>query len=55
MCFLAFVAVAGIAAAVTIEIASGLPQFVPSVLAMIATTMAHASGTTRSVGDDAVA
>lgn len=51
MCFLAFVAVAGVAAAVTIEIASGLPQFVPSVLAMIATTMAHTSRT-DPVGED---
>lgn len=41
ICFLAFVAVAGIAAAVTVEFSSGLPQLVPSVLAMAATVMAH--------------
>ncbi len=41
MCFLGFVAVAGIAAALTIEVASGLPQLVPSVLAMVATVIAY--------------
>ena len=43
MCFLGFVAVAGIAAAVTIEVSSGLPQLVPAVLAMIATSIAYMS------------
>lgn len=37
MVFLGFVAVAGIAAAATIELSSGLPQLVPSVLALGAT------------------
>lgn len=41
MVFLGFVAVAGIAAAVTVELSSGLPQLIPSVLAMIATTVAY--------------
>lgn len=43
MVFLGFVAVAGMAAAVTVEVSSGLPQLIPSVLAMIATTLAHRS------------
>ena len=39
--FLGFVAVAGIAAAITIEFSSGLPQLVPSVLALATTTLAY--------------
>lgn len=45
MVFLGFVAIAGIAAAVTIEVSSGLPQLVPSVLAMIVTTLAYRNET----------
>ncbi len=41
ICFLGFVAVAGIAAAVTVGIDTGLPQLVPSVVALAATAMAH--------------
>lgn len=51
MCFLGFVALAGLAAAVTIEISSGLPQLVPSLLAMIATSIAYTSSTSRSGGE----
>ena len=45
LCFLGFVAVAGIAAAVTIELGSGLPQLVPSVLAIVATVIARGQET----------
>lgn len=40
-CFLAFVAIAGITAAVTLEIGNGLPQLVPATLALVATALAH--------------
>ena len=43
VCFLGFVAVAGVAAAVTVEISSGVPQFVPSALALAATVMSRNS------------
>lgn len=45
VCFLSFVAVAGIAAAVTIEFGAGLPQLVPSLLALVATGLAYRSET----------
>lgn len=35
ICFLGFVAVAGVAAAMTIALSSGLPQFVPASIAMV--------------------
>lgn len=35
VCFLAFVAVAGLMAAVTIAVKSGLPQFVPASIALV--------------------
>lgn len=41
MCFLLFVAIAGVTAAVTIGVSSGLPQLVPSVLAIIATSISY--------------
>lgn len=41
ICFLGFVAIAGIAAAVTVEVGTGLPQLVPSVLALAATVLAR--------------
>ncbi|MGH1491359.1 MAG: DUF1304 domain-containing protein [Acidimicrobiales bacterium] len=41
ICFLGFVAIAGIAAAVTLEIGSGLPQLVPSLLALAVTVLGH--------------
>ena len=41
LCFLGFVAIAGIAAAVTIGVSSGLPQLVPSLLAIGATVISH--------------
>lgn len=34
MCFLSFVAVAGIVASITVEIGTGLPQLVPAVFAL---------------------
>ncbi len=43
MCFLGFVAVAGLTAMVTIEFSAGLPQLVPSVLAMAATTAVYSA------------
>lgn len=45
MCFLGFVAVAGVAAAVTIAVSTGLPQLVLSVLAMVATAIAYQGST----------
>jgi len=41
ICFLGFVAIAGVAAAATLGIESGLPQLVPSVLALAATVLAQ--------------
>lgn len=41
LCFLGFVAIAGMAAAVTISVATGLPQLVPAVLAIIATSISY--------------
>lgn len=35
VCFLGFVAVAGVVAAITVAIKSGLPQFVPSSIALV--------------------
>ena len=35
VCFLGFVAVAGVVAAVTVAVKSGLPQLVPSVIALV--------------------
>lgn len=34
VCFLTFVTVAGVVAAITVEIGTGLPQFLPAVLAL---------------------
>lgn len=48
VCFLGFVAIAGIAAAVTIELGSGLPQLVPSVLALAATVIARRQETSTA-------
>ena len=45
-CFLGFVAIAGLTAAVTIEVGSGLPQLVPSVLGLIFVTLARGSEAT---------
>lgn len=45
VCFLGFVAIAGIAAAVTVELGTGLPQLVPSLLALVVTTLARRSET----------
>lgn len=44
VCFLAFVAVAGIVAAITVAFKSGLPQFVPASIALVLLMM----GRTRS-------
>lgn len=35
VCFLVFVAVAGVVASITIEISTGLPQFIPAVVALV--------------------
>jgi len=42
-CFLGFVAIAGLAAAITVDIGTGLPQLVPSVVALAVTAMAYRS------------
>ncbi|MEL6984432.1 MAG: DUF1304 domain-containing protein [Actinomycetota bacterium] len=49
LCFLGFVAVAGITAAVTIEVASGLPQLVPSIVAIVATSISYGAESTAEV------
>lgn len=41
MCFLAFVAVAGIVASMTIEIGTGLPQLVPAAAALVLLVVAR--------------
>lgn len=41
LCFLGFVAIAGIAAAVTVAVTTGLPQLVPSALAIVATSVSY--------------
>lgn len=41
ICFLGFVAIAGVTAAITVEIGTGLPQLVPSIFALAATAMAR--------------
>ena len=42
VCFLGFVAVAGIVAAITVAVKSGLPQFVPSSIALALLLMSKA-------------
>ncbi|MEO0486102.1 MAG: DUF1304 domain-containing protein [Pseudomonadota bacterium] len=44
VCFLLFVAVAGVAAAVTLAVASGLPQLVPSVVALTVLLLSRRAG-----------
>ncbi len=44
VCFLGFVAIAGLTAAITLEIGNGLPQLVPSLLALTATVIARRRG-----------
>ncbi len=51
MCFLAFVAVAGITASATIELSSGLPQLIPSVLAMVATSISYRAESKSAILD----
>ncbi len=41
ICFLGFVAVAGIVASITVEFGTGLPQLVPAVLAIVATAISY--------------
>lgn len=43
VCFLGFVAIAGIAAAITVEIGTGLPQLVPATIALVVTAVARRS------------
>lgn len=50
MVFLGFVFVAGLAAAVTIEVSSGFPQLVPSILGLAATAMAYRGQSPSVVG-----
>lgn len=44
VCFLLFVAIAGVAASVTIEIGTGLPQLVPAVVALFLLVASNRSG-----------
>ncbi len=41
ICFLGFVAIAGLAAAITVEVGTGLPQLVPSTVALAVTALAR--------------
>ena len=52
LCFLGFVAAAGVAAAVTIGVASGLPQLVSSVAAIIATSINYGAESKADVPAD---
>lgn len=46
LCFLGFVAIAGMAASVTIAVATGLPQLVPSLVAIVATSISYGAEST---------
>ncbi len=48
ICFLGFVAIAGLAAAITVEVGTGLPQLVPSLVAIAATVAARRTGSDPS-------
>ena len=48
LCFLGFVAIAGITASITVAVSTGLPQLVPSVLAIIATLIADRAETAQA-------
>ena len=52
LCFLGFVAVAGVAAAVTVAVSSGLPQLVLSVVAIIATSISYGAESTSEAPAD---
>ena len=45
ICFLAFVAIAGLTASATLAVPNGLPQLVPSVLAIVATSLSYRTET----------
>lgn len=45
LCFLGFVAIAGVTAAITITVRAGLPQLVPSVIAIVATWVSRPTET----------
>ena len=47
VCFLAFVAIAGIVAAITVAFKSGLPQFVPASIALVLLVMARTRSDTQ--------
>ncbi len=43
-CFLSFVAIAGVVAAITVAVKSGLPQFVPAVIALTLLVVSKRTG-----------
>lgn len=47
VCFLAFVTIAGIVAAITVAFKSGLPQFVPASIALVLLVMARTRSDTQ--------
>ncbi len=51
MCFLGFVAIAGVTAALTLEVSNGLPQLVPSILAIVVATISYRSEVGTGVDD----
>ncbi len=55
LCFLGFVAVAGLTAAITLEVSNGLPQLVPSVLAIVVTWLSRSAETSADAPSDAAA
>lgn len=46
LCFLGFVAVAGMTASVTVSVGTGLPQLVPAIVAIIATSISYGAEST---------
>ena len=51
LCFLGFVAIAGITASVTVEVGTGLPQLVPAVIAIAVTVAAHRGTGAAATGE----
>lgn len=50
ICFLVFVAIAGVVASITVEIGTGLPQFVPATFALALLVASKGSGGTNLPG-----
>lgn len=53
MCFLGFVAIAGLTASLTLEVSNGLPQLIPALLAIAATTVSYRTSSPQQVSETA--